>query len=269
MGILDGQVAIVTGAGRGFGRAIAMHLAAEGACVTVSSRTREELDETVRLIETAGGEAYAVSGDVTSRKDAAHVVAETVQHFGKLTLLVSNAGVPDPFGPLGAVDPDQWWDAQAVHIRGPLLFIHETLPAMKVNGEGRIIIVSAFGGTVVAPYMSAYCVGKAVQIRLAEFVDAEYREQGIRAFSIDPGFVFTELAQRTLDSPDAQRWLPDMMIRLEQKKQEPDSDRDLERCGRRCVDLASGRFDALSGKYMTLEDEIEVMLSKAENKNGS
>jgi len=265
MGILDGQVAIVTGGGRGFGRAIAMHLAAEGACVTVSSRTPEDLNETVRLIEAAGGEAYAISGDVTSRKDTAHVVAETVQRYGRLTLLVNNAGVPDPFGPLGVVDPDHWWDAQAVHIRGPLLFLHETLPAMKVNGEGRIIIVSAFGGTVVAPYMSAYCVGKAVQIRLAEFVDAEYRDQGIRAFSIDPGFVFTELAQRTLDSPDAQRWLPDMMQRLEQKKLEPDCDKDLDRCGRRCVDLASGRLDALSGKYMTLEDDVEEMLRKTKD----
>lgn len=268
MGILNGQVAIVTGAGRGFGRAIAMRLAAEGACVTVTSRTRGELDETVRLIEAAGGEGYAVSGDVTSRMDSAHVVAETVQRFGKLTLLVNNAGVPDPFGPLGVVDPDQWWDAQAVHIRGPLLFLHESLPAMKANGEGRIIIVSAFGGTVVAPYMSAYCVGKAVQIRLAEFVDAEYRDQGIRAFSIDPGFVFTELAQRTLDSPDAQRWLPEMMKRLEQKKNEPDSDSDLKRCGRRCVNLASGRFDALSGKYMTLEDDIEEMLRTTEVEKG-
>ena len=262
MGILDGQVAIVTGAGRGFGRAIAMHLAAEGACVTVTSRSAGELDETVRLIEAADGEAYAVSGDVTSRMDVAHVVAETVQHFGRLTLLVNNAGVPDPFGPLGSIDPDQWWDAQAVHIRGPLLFIHETLPAMKVGGGGRIIIVSAFGGTVVAPYMSAYCIGKAVQIRLAEFVHAEYHDQGISAFSMDPGFVFTALAQRTLDSPDAQRWLPDMMKRLEQKKQEPDSDGDLERCGRRCVDLASGRLDALSGRYMTLDDDMDEMMRK-------
>ena len=146
-----------------------------------------------------------------------------------------------------------------------VMFIHETLPAMKVNGEGRIIIVSAFGGTVVAPYMSAYCVGKAVQIRLAEFVDAEYRDQGIRAFSIDPGFVFTALAQRTLDSPDAQRWLPDMMKRLEQKKMEPDSDKDLDRCGRRCVDLASGRLDALSGKYMTLEDDVDAMLKNTKD----
>jgi NAD(P)-dependent dehydrogenase (short-subunit alcohol dehydrogenase family) len=262
MGILDGQVAIVTGGGRGFGRAIALHLAAHGACVTVCSRSREELDETVRRIEAAGGEGYAITGDVTSRNDTAHVVAETVQRFGKLTLLVNNAGVPDPFGPLGVVDPDKWWDAQAVHIRGPLLFIRETLPAMKAHGAGRIIFVSAFGGTVVAPYMSAYCVGKAVQIRLAEYVDAEYREQGIRAFAIDPGFVFTELAQRTLDSPEAQRWLPDMMQRLQQKKQEADGGKDLDRCGQRCVDLASGRLDALSGKYLTLDDDVDEMLRK-------
>ena len=266
MGILNGQVAIVTGGGRGFGRAIAVHLAAEGAQVTVCSRTQGQLDETADEIEAGGGQALALCADVTSRDDTARIVAETVQRFGKVTLLVNNAGVPDPFGPLGEIDPDKWWDAQAVHIRAPMLYIREVLPLMLKGGGGRIIIVSAFGGTVVAPYMSAYCVGKAVQIRLAEYVDAEYRDRGIRAFAIDPGFVFTELAQRTLDSQDAQHWLPDMMKRLQQKKQEPDADKDLVRCGRRCVDLASGRLDALSGKYMTMDDDVEAMLADVTDK---
>ena len=262
MGILNGQVAIVTGGGRGFGRAIAMHLARAGAKVSVCSRTRAQLDETVNLIEEEGGTAYAVEADVTSRGDTARVVHETGKRFGRISLLVNNAGVPDPFGPLGEIDPDRWWEAQEVHMRAPLLFIREVLPLMEAGGGGRIIIVSAFGGTVVAPYMSAYCIGKAVQIRLAEYVDTEYRDRGIRAFAIDPGFVFTEMAQRTLNSADAQHWLPDMMKRLQQKKQEPDADKDLVRCGDRCVDLASGRLDALSGKYMTMDDDVDGMLRK-------
>ncbi|MGH8247612.1 MAG: SDR family NAD(P)-dependent oxidoreductase, partial [Gammaproteobacteria bacterium] len=160
---LEGQVAIVTGAGRGFGRAVAVSLAAEGAAVAVASRTRTQLDETVRHIETGGGRGFAIAGDVTQRRDVAFIVAAAEKHFGPVTLLVNNAGVPDPFGPVSDIDPDQWWAAQAVHVYGPLLFMRAVLPGMKQRRAGRIINVSAYGGTVVAPCLSAYCVGKAAQ----------------------------------------------------------------------------------------------------------
>src|SRR5689334_8677883 len=117
MNELKGQVALVTGAGRGFGRAIALRLAHEGAAVTVTARTRAQLDETVAQIAAAGGRAHAVVADVTDRAQVERVVAETRARFGGLSLLINNAGVPDPFGPLWTVDPDAWWDAQAVHIR--------------------------------------------------------------------------------------------------------------------------------------------------------
>ena len=259
-GILAGQSAIVTGAGRGFGRAIALQLAKAGASVTVTSRTQKQLDETVRLIEVAGGKGFAVAGDATEGKAARNVAAAAADRFGPVSILVNNAGVPDPFGPVGEIDPDRWWAAQAIHVYAPLLFMNAVLPGMAGRRRGHIINVSAFGGTVVAPYLSAYCVGKAAQIRLTEHVAAEYKEQGVRAFAIDPGFVVTELAEETLASPDAQRWLPGMMERLKSRRQEPGAEQDLYRCGRRCVDLASGRYDALSGKYMALDDDLDEML---------
>lgn len=257
---LSGHVAIVTGAGRGFGQAIATRLAAEGAAVTVTSRTAPQLAESVARIEAHGGKALAVAGDVTRAEDVARVVSRTRESFGPVTLLVSNAGVPDPFGPLWEIDPEKWWAAQGVHIRAPMLFMREVMPEMVARRAGRIIIVSALASRVVAPNLSAYCVGKTAQVRLVEQAAAEAQAHGVKVFAIDPGFVITALAEATMNSPDAQRWLPGMVKRLRERKADSDEG-DLERCAQRCVDLASGRYDALSGKYMELDDDLDAWLA--------
>lgn len=264
-GELSGQVAIVTGGGRGFGQAIALRFAAEGALVAVTSRTTSELDETVRQIEASGGQALAITGDVTRREDVARVVTETNEKFGQITVLINNAGVPDPFGPIGVVDPDKWWASQEVHIRAPVLFISAVLPAMIEQRTGRVINISATGGKRIAPNLSAYCVGKAAQIRLTELLAAETEQHGISVFAIDPGLAMTAMAEATMASADAQRWLPDMVERLRARKNDPDANADLVRCGQRCVDLASGKYDALSGQYMELNDDLEDMVLQTES----
>jgi NAD(P)-dependent dehydrogenase (short-subunit alcohol dehydrogenase family) len=174
---------------------------------------------------------------------------------------VNNAGVPDPFGPLWAIDPDRWWDAQAVHIRAPLLFLREALPAMIEARAGRFILVSAIASHIIGRNLSAYCVGKGAQVRLAQQAAHEVREHGVSVFAMDPGFVFTALADQTMNSPDAQRWLPGMVQRLRDRKGAPDDGRDLARCAQRCVDLASGRYDALSGNYFELDDDLPGWLA--------
>ena len=259
---LQGQVAIVTGAGRGFGRAIALRFAAEGAAVALTSRSRAELDAVARQIESQGGRALAVPGDVTRSEDVARVTSAAERELGAVSLLVSNAGVPGPFGPLWSVDPEAWWAAQQVHIRAPFLYLQRVMPAMIERRAGRIIIVSAIASRLVAAYLSAYCVGKIAQTRITAEVAAETRELGISIFAIDPGFVFTGIAEETMSSPDAQRWLPGMVTRLRAKKDAPDRDADLPRCAQRCVDLASGRYDALSGRYMELTDDLDVLLKE-------
>lgn len=259
---LSGQVAIVTGAGRGFGQAIATRLAAEGAAVTVTSRTYSQLQRTVAAVESAGGRAMAVAADVTSKADVDRVVSATRENLGPVTLVVSNAGVPDPFGPLWEIDPERWWAAQAVHIRAPMLFMRAVMPEMVARASGRIIIVSAIASRVVAPNLSAYCVGKIAQVRLTEQAAAEAAAHGVKVFAIDPGFVITALAEQTMNSPDAQRWLPGMVERLRARKAASENrvSPDLERCAQRCVDLASGRYDGLSGKYMELDDDLDAWL---------
>ncbi len=254
---------MVTGAGRGFGKAIAKRLAAEGAAVAVTSRTKSQLDAVVAEIEAIGGKALPVAADVTERADVARVVAETRAKLGEIALFINNAGVPGPFGPIWEIDPEVWWKSQGVHIRAPLLFLREVLPSMIERGAGRVIIVSAIASRMVAPYLSAYCVGKIAQTRIVEELAAETKGRGVSAFAIDPGFVFTGIAEETMNSPEAQRWLPQMVGRLRAKKEEKGADTDLYRCAQRCVDLASGRYDALSGKYTELTDDLDALLRAA------
>ncbi len=260
---LAGQVALVTGAGRGFGKAIAKAFAAAGAAVTVTARSTKQIDATVAEIKAAGGKAFAVPGDVTHRKDVERAVSAAHRHFGPTTLLVNNAGLASPFGPIGTIDPDEWWAAQAVHVLGPFLYISSVLPDMIAKRAGRIINVASLGGTRVEPNLSAYCIGKATEIRLTEQVAVEVKQYGISTFAIEPGTVYTEMAESTISDPVAQRYLPGMIAVLKQIKEQNDPAAGLARCAQRCLDLASGRYDALSGRYLTPEDDLDALVRQA------
>lgn len=264
MGILDGQVAVVTGAGRGFGQAIAQRLAAEGAAVALLARSLSQLDDVAKAIRDGGGHAIGVRCDVTDPHSIDHAVSKVEEVLGPIDLVVSNAGVPGPFGPIWQVDPDEWWRAQAVHIRAPMLFMHSVLPGMITRGRGRVICVSAKAARIVAPYMSAYCTGKIAQNRIVAEAAAELAGTPVATFAIDPGFVFTDLARQTLEDEAAQTYLGGMMGRLKEKQRDPSAQDDLERCAKRVLDLASGRYDALSGGYFELTDDLDALLAQHE-----
>jgi 3-oxoacyl-[acyl-carrier protein] reductase len=261
--VLNNQVAIVAGAGRGFGRAIAQRFAAEGAAVAVTARTQKQIDDTVATIRSAGGRAIAVAGDVTKRDDVARVVECATAAFGPVTTLVTVAGHGGPYGPIGFVDPDEWWASQALHVRAPLLFASAVLPMMHKSGGGRIIIVASRGGLEIGPSLSAYCVGKATQIRFAQHLGAEGKEHRVAAFAIEPGTVITDMAEETLSNPDAQRWLPHMLVSLREIKASSNPEAGLARCAEMCVRLACGRYDGLSGRYLTPDDDFDALLRAA------
>jgi NAD(P)-dependent dehydrogenase (short-subunit alcohol dehydrogenase family) len=265
-GELTGQVAVVTGAGRGFGKAIAEALAGAGAAVTVTSRTRSQLDETVASIEAAGGRAYATASDVTSREDVVRVKRETEEKLGPANIVIHNAGVPWPFGPVWHVDPDEWWEAQAVHVRGAFLYMNAFVPGMMERGGGRVIIVTSTAGRLVRPNLSGYAVAKNTQIRLVEHLAAEGREHNVFAWAVHPGSVLTGISDITMSSPDAQRYLPDFVGRLNQMKSDDPQKaiEGLRRCGELCVTLASGRADALSGQYLEPTWDLAQMVREAQ-----
>jgi NAD(P)-dependent dehydrogenase (short-subunit alcohol dehydrogenase family) len=261
MGILRGQVAVVTGAGRGFGRAIGEKLASEGAQVALLSRSLGQLENVAKAIRAAGGKAIAVRCDVSDPHSIEHAIAKVEELLGPVDILVNNAGVPGPFGPIWEVDPDEWWKAQAVHIRAPMLFLARVLPGMIARGKGRAICVSAIASRLVAPNLSAYCTGKIAQNRVVAEAAAEVAGTGVAVFAIDPGFVFTDLARETMESPEAQKYLGGMVERLRQAENDPAAQDDLARCAQRVLDLASGKYDALSGGYFELADDLDAALA--------
>ncbi len=255
---LDGQVAVVTGSGRGFGRAIAEGLAVAGAAVVVTSRTQPEVDAVVASINEGGGQAVGVVADVTNLADVQGLRAAAEDKFGPVTLAVHNAGVPWPFGPTWLVDPARWWSAQQVHVLGAMHVINTFVPGMVERQLGRVVVISSAGGTRVAPYMSGYGVAKNTQIRLVEFLGHEgYNAGGVSAFAVHPGDELTGISDLTMNDPDAQSWVPWFVDHLHTKIGE-DSAAGFTACADLIVKLASGRYDRLSGQYLTPTDDLDA-----------
>lgn len=253
---LQGQVALVTGGGRGIGRGIAESLAAEGASVAVVARTQAQLDETVAAIAKAGGRALGLICDVTQRADVERVVKETEAKFGPITFLVNNAGQGGPVGPIGDVDPDEWWQAQAVHVRGPLLFMSAVIPGMKARKRGRILNIVSISGTLKFPGLTAYSVGKATAIALTERVDLECKEFGVRVFAAQPGTINTEMGKNTLADPAVKKYTPWLIDALGGVTEEKSAS-DMAQCQRYAAQIAAGQYDALAGRYIDFGADLD------------
>ncbi|WBY02378.1 SDR family NAD(P)-dependent oxidoreductase [Ramlibacter tataouinensis] len=192
---LKGRVAIVTGAGRGIGRAEALALAAEGAAVLVNSRTAESAQETVERIRAAGGEALAAPGDVASEEVANGVVQQALQRYGRLDVLVNNAGAGAEFmnQRVGEMSIAAWDRICETHLRGTFLFCHFAVPAMRARGYGRIINTSsmhALGGG--REGIVNYTTAKAGVLGLTRSLAKETGRNGITVNAIAPGFIETD-----------------------------------------------------------------------------
>ena len=265
---LDGEVAIVTGAGRGFGRELALRIAREGAAVGLVSRTPGELQRVAAEIAAAGGRAAIAASDVIDREGVDAAVRTIEEALGPVSLLVNNAGLDTPFGPIGHVDPDEWWTTVSIHVRGPLLFMSAVLPGMQARGRGHIVNIASLGGNVVEPNMSAYAVGKGAEIRLTQHVGAENKGKGIGVFAIEPGTAITGMGQSTLDNPEARRWIPGgiAFLKAVQEAQRDPAVREavFRRCGDMVVGLLSGRYDALTGRYLEPQDDFDALLAEAD-----
>jgi NAD(P)-dependent dehydrogenase (short-subunit alcohol dehydrogenase family) len=256
---LAGQVALVTGGGRGIGRAIALALARSGASVAVLARSADQLAEVVAEIARAGGRAIACPGDVTDRATVEGAVARVERELGPIDLLVNNAGAGGPLGALAEVDPDEWWRCVEVNLRGPLLCSRAVLPGMLARRRGRIVNVASGAGTHPIPNLSAYVTSKAALIRMTENLAAEVDSFGIRAFAIQPGTVRTAMVETVLQSEAGRRLMPWFFQVFEQGRDLPP-----EPAGRLVVFLASGQVDGLSGRFVAVEWDVEGLARRAE-----
>lgn len=196
--MLRDKVALVTGAGSGIGEATARRLAADGARVTLLSRTRDEVEAVRNAIVAAGGQALAVTADVSVEADMRRAVDETVAAFGRLDIVVANAGINGVWAPIDELTPDEWDQTQAVNLRGTYLTLHLAVPHLRRQG-GSIVIVSSINGnrTFSSAGASAYSVTKAGQVAMAQQLALELGEDRIRVNAVCPGAIDTEIDDNT------------------------------------------------------------------------
>jgi 3-oxoacyl-[acyl-carrier protein] reductase len=235
---LEGQIALVTGGGRGIGADVARELAAAGARVAVSARTGEQVEEVAGEV---GG--LALTADVTDRTAVEAMVERVESELGPIDLLVANAGRNVHEAQAWEVDPSDWWNVFEVNVLGVYLCCRAVIPGMLERGRGRIVITGS--GAAYLPHSgnTAYSASKAAIWRFGNVL-GERLEGRIAVFVISPGLVRTEM---TKQAPDDAPWTPQ------------------ELAPRLVRVLASGRADALTGRYLHAEhDDIEDLIRRAD-----
>jgi NADP-dependent 3-hydroxy acid dehydrogenase YdfG len=195
------KVVLVTGASSGIGRATAVRLAAAGHPVVLGARRTDRLDELVTEIEAAGGQALAVSLDVTDRSSVHRFAAAALARFGRIDVLVANAGVM-PLSPLSAGLVDEWDQMIDVNVRGLLNSIAATLPTMLAQGTGHVVTMASVGAYDVSPTAAVYCGTKFAARAISEGLRQE-SPRGIRVTTVAPGVTESELATTITDATAA------------------------------------------------------------------
>jgi len=256
--LLRGQVAIVTGAGRGIGRAIASVLAGHGMRVVLSARSTDQIREAESAIAALGGESLALPCDVTQRADVEQAMAHVEDAFGPVDLLVNNAGSLKGIGPIWEADPDAWWMDVTTILLGTMLCSRAVLPSMIDRRQGRIVNVASVAGLSANPGGSGYTAAKQGLIRFTESLAASTAEYGIPVFAIDPGLVPTELTESLTTHPVGRRYyerLHDNFAVAATPAVET---------GKLVAYLATGQADGLSGRFFSVEDDYENLARDAE-----
>ena len=208
MSRLAGKVAIITGASAGIGRATALLFAQEGAKVIVGARRQAELDTLVAEIQSAGGQAIALAGDVQDETYAKALVAKAVETYGHLDIAFNNAGILGEAGPTTGVSKDGFENTLAVNLTSAFLGAKYQIEQMTKNGGGSGIFTSTFvGHTIGFPQVAAYAASKAGLIGLTQVLAAEFGPQNVRVNSILPGAVDTDMYRSMNNTPESRAWL--------------------------------------------------------------
>ena len=208
---LAGKAALVTGAGSGIGKAAALLLAAAGARVAVLGHTADELEKTRREIAETGGEALALVADVADSEAVERSVARIGETWGRLDIVVANAGINGLWAPLEQITPDEWDRTLAINLRGTYLTVRAALPLLKRAG-GSVVVVSSVNGTRMFSNTgaTAYSVSKAGQVAFARMVALELAPFRVRINTVCPGAIRTRIDENT-----TQRGLDEIRVPVE------------------------------------------------------
>ena len=187
---------LVTGAGSGLGRALALDLAGRGSATVVADIDLESAEQTAALVRQAGGSAKALPCDVSDRDAVFHLVDSTERELGGLDLLVNNAGV-SVGGSFDAIGIEDWEWLVGINVWGVIYGCQAVVPKMKAQGRGYILNVASAAGLLVPPTTSAYSVSKAAVVALSEALYVEYKSAGIRVTALCPGYFRTNILEST------------------------------------------------------------------------
>jgi NAD(P)-dependent dehydrogenase (short-subunit alcohol dehydrogenase family) len=203
MGKLDGKVALITGAASGIGRATALLFTKEGAKVAVADYVPAGGQETVKMIQKAGGEAIFIEADVSRKTDVERMVKTTVNSYGRIDILYNNAGIGQRGVSMLETTEEEWDRVLNINLKGVFLGSKYVIPVMLDQGGGVIINTASIVGLVGLPGNPAYSVSKAGVIQLTKMMAAEYGRQNIRVNCICPGAIQTPMTEATSIPTDA------------------------------------------------------------------
>jgi 3-hydroxybutyrate dehydrogenase len=197
---LKNRIALVTGGGRGIGRAIATALASEGAAVAVVARTeREVADVAQEMRDESGIQAMHAVCDVSDRESVEIALADVRERLGPIDILVNNAGVAES-APLVKTSDELWQRHLNINLTGTFYFMRSVVPSMIERGWGRIINVASIAGKTGAPYISAYSASKHGVLGLTRAVALEVATKGVTVNAICPGYVDTDMTERAIEN---------------------------------------------------------------------
>jgi NAD(P)-dependent dehydrogenase (short-subunit alcohol dehydrogenase family) len=198
---LGGKVAVVTGASKGIGRAIAERMAEHGAKVVISSRKLDACEAVAEGIRQRGGEAVATACHIGRKEELQALVDSTVARWGRIDILVCNAAVNPYFGPSVDMSDEAYDRVMNSNVRSNFWLCNMVAPAMAQRRDGSIVIVSSIGGFQGSDRLGVYCISKAADMQLARNLAVEWGEHNVRANCIAPGLIRTDFARALWENP--------------------------------------------------------------------
>jgi len=259
---LDGMVALVSGGSRGVGRLLSTRLAGAGAAVGLIARSSADLAAAVSEINRAGGMAAAACADITDKQAAAAAVRDLRDRLGMADILINNAGISGPIGPVWEAPSAEWWRAIEVNLGGAFVLTQLALPHMIAERRGRIINITSYAGVYRWPLMSAYAASKAALVKLTETLAEETRPHGVSVFSVDPGLLRIGLGEAALSSTADRQTPAGRVYHWIRDQFDAGRGADPERAVRLILALAGGKADRLSGRHLSVSENLEAMLAR-------